>query len=82
MKEINDGGPAFPVAVDKLLVSEGMSLRDWFAGKALAGIGASSQEHGCIWQRFSDEDPSPVGIAELCYLIADAMLRERDATRE
>ena len=79
MKEINDGGPAFP---SDRAGQVGMSLRDWFAGKALAGIGASSQEHGCIWQRFSDEDPSPVGIAELCYLIADAMLRERDATRE
>ena len=82
MKEINDGGPAFPVAVDKLLVSEGMSLRDWFAGQALAGIGASDLERSCIWQRFSDEVPSPDGISELCYMMADAMLKEKDTTRE
>lgn len=42
----NDGGPAFPVVVWKspdgmlALPSEpGMSLRDWFAGQALTGIG-------------------------------------------
>ena len=28
-----DGGPAFP-----LYEEDGMSLRDWFAGQALAGI--------------------------------------------
>ena len=83
MTQPNDGGPAFPRAgSDYVKAQEGMSLRDWFAGQALAGIGASSQEHGCIWQRFSDEDPSPVGIAELSYLIADAMLRERESVYE
>ena len=35
---INDGGAAFPV----MYVSEGMTLRDYFAGQALAGILASA----------------------------------------
>jgi hypothetical protein len=42
---------------------EGMSLRDWFAGQALAANG--------------DEADSAENIAKLCYAIADAMLRER-----
>jgi len=48
MSAINDGGPAFPatcssigtplvVSYPKEMVS-GMSLRDWFAGQALAGM--------------------------------------------
>ena len=83
MKEINDGGPAFPrTGAPYVQAYEGMSLRDWFAGQALAGIGASDLEHSCIWQRFSDEAPSPNGISELCYMMADAMLKEKDTTRE
>ena len=35
MSTINDGGPAFPRhAYDG---HDGMTLRDWFAGQALAG---------------------------------------------
>ena len=82
MEKINDGGPAFPCVDAKGFVSEGMSLRDWLAGQALAGIGASDLEHSCIWQRFSDEVPGPDGISELCYMMADAMLKEKDTTRE
>ena len=36
MSTIDDGGPAFPVPSG--WVSKGMSLRDWFAGQALAGL--------------------------------------------
>ena len=36
---INDGGPAFPIpASESNYYQEGMTLRDWFAGQALAGI--------------------------------------------
>lgn len=38
MSTPKDGGPAFPV--DSSGIS-GMSLRDWFAGQALAGIMAN-----------------------------------------
>lgn len=40
----NDGGPAFPSAglvTPAGIAFEGMSLRDWFAGQALAGLLAS-----------------------------------------
>ena len=33
-----DGGPAFPQEQRKAGGSEGMSLRDWFAGQAVAGL--------------------------------------------
>ena len=79
MTQPNDGGPAFP---SDRFGEAGMTLRDWFAGQALAGVGASGLEHSYIWQRFSDDVPSPNGIAELCYMMADAMLKEKDTTRE
>jgi hypothetical protein len=88
MKEINDGGPAFPVPMVRYednffnVTDGGMSLRDWFAGQALAGIGASDLKHSYIWQRFSDEAISLDGISELCYMLADAMLKEKDTIRE
>jgi hypothetical protein len=34
MDPINDGGPAFPCVDAKGFVSQGMSLRDWFAANA------------------------------------------------
>ena len=59
----NDGGAAFPV----MYVSEGMTLRDYFAGQALAGTLA---------------DPNfnmpPAQLAELAYMEADAMLAARE----
>lgn len=49
----------------------GMSLRDWFAGQALSGTiaGRSGWPHD-----LSDKD----SCAEECYLLADAMLAQRD----
>ena len=60
---IADGGPAFPVDKPGCCDMKGMSLRDWFAGQALAGIrldGASID-----------------GDAGLAYEIADAMIQAR-----
>ena len=83
MEKINDGGPAFPRAgSDYVKAQEGMSLRDWLAGQALAGVRASDLEHSYLWQRFSDEAPNLKGISELCYMMADAMLREREANHD
>lgn len=66
---IDEGGPAFPGQPwpDKVGVYEkspGMSIRDWFAGQALAGY------------RY-DEIATAQGVAEWVYLMADAMLAER-----
>ena len=66
----NDGGPAFP---HPALANEGfcpsvdlggMSLRDWFAGQALAAFIASSEMNG------ND-------TAATAYAFADAMISER-----
>ena len=67
MGNINDGGPAFPVAVDKILVSEGMSLRDWFAGQALSGLCSGSLPF------------CPDQVSATAYAYADAMIKAREA---
>lgn len=64
---------AFPVMTrigDGLRCADpGMTLRDWFAGQALAGLLATPG------QVFSD--PSPERLAEACYAAADALLEYR-----
>jgi hypothetical protein len=59
-----NGGPAFPV----LNLSDGMSLRDYFAAAALTGILAADQGG----DRKSD--------VEVAYYYADLMLRRREIT--
>jgi hypothetical protein len=68
-----DGGPAFPLPVTEWNPGNaGMSLRDWFAGQALAGIMAG-------WP--ANERISEARAAEISYHAADAMIAERDAQR-
>ncbi len=61
----NDGGPAFPADSFTAQHCPGMSLRDWFAGQALAGILARCN------------GPDFANVEHLAYEIADAMLRQR-----
>lgn len=49
--------------------SPGMTLRDWFAGQALATVISLTQNREGSW----DE----VAVAAGAYAVADAMLRER-----
>jgi hypothetical protein len=70
MNTPKDGGPAFPMPRFHTWQDEvpGMSLRDWFAGQALAGL--------CANRDYVDESfPS---IAEYAYHHADAMLKARN----
>lgn len=79
----NDGGPAFPVlppiGPDNQeppgfpYPSDGMSLRDWLAGQALAGILQG------LMKGIRPEDVPR--MAADCYGIADAMLAERAKAR-
>lgn len=72
---MNDGGPAFPVqalAAPGSEVAWGMSLRDWFAGQALAW---------CL-SEFSGNAEDMKQPAEAAYQIADAMLRARERGQE
>ena len=63
-----DGGPAFPYGTKNVTerFSEGMSLRDYFAGQALAGL---------LTQIPGDSRRIAVGLA---YRLADEMLAERE----
>ena len=64
----NTGGPAYPPHHDPNRHPSGMTLRDWFAGQALA----------MVMRRFDhDCDPAPDDIAMQAYFIADAMIAER-----
>lgn len=70
MAERDDGGPAFPVPLNARF---GMSLRDWFAGQALAGL-LANELHDATWD----------GFAADAYGLADAMIaakREREGQR-
>ena len=86
MDKPNDGGPAFPCTDAKGFVSDGMSLRDWFAGQALAGD-SSQEDHrrydkecGLTLEQWREQ--CFASDAEFCYALADAMLAERDKERK
>ncbi len=74
-ESIADGGPAFPFAkemetIQGLQFSTGMSLRDWFAGQALAGLLAGQYSESGRWN-----------LSELpkeSFEIADAMIAARN----
>jgi hypothetical protein len=65
-----DGGPAFPREYMHKGHS-GMSLRDWFAGQALAGYLASGRNFNGIGQGGGKT------VANTAYAFADAMLAAR-----
>lgn len=86
----NDGGPAFPRTVtefeyhhiaDKWLANtysmDGMTLRDYFAAKAMAGDWATQNEKYGTW-RDDTSDEKLASRARLYYRMADAMLKARD----
>jgi hypothetical protein len=63
-----NGGPAFPQASDHPYADNGMSLRDWFAGQALAWV--------------TSMPANAVGfdvVAAAAYKLADAMLAARES---
>lgn len=70
MKDI----PAFPSVSISNGYSEGMTLRDYFAGKVLQGV-MSSVEMGIVFSK-GDKPPSDE-IAESAYAMADAMMKAR-----
>lgn len=64
-----DGGPAFPVPAS--FFTEGMSLRDWFAAQAMAGMLAFP---GAV---NDSRSKSATTCARAAYNYADAMMAER-----
>ncbi|HHG0625402.1 TPA: hypothetical protein ACPUGO_004693 [Klebsiella pneumoniae] len=69
MSKENNGGPAYPTQG-----YEGLTVRDYFAAKAMQGWLASYPE--------SNQHPAATHhenmVAELSYLMADAMLKARE----
>lgn len=74
MTKINDGGPAFPVPDGEAanLGYHGASLREWFAGQALAGVWAGRES-----DFVQIAAPTATDVAKSAYAIADAMLAQR-----
>lgn len=75
MEKQDDSGPAFPCeggATSGLHPNPGMTLRDWFAGQALMGIG----------YELDVSDPVNCAVtARHCWNLADAMLAARNIPR-
>jgi hypothetical protein len=73
MNNTNTGGPAYPAPVTKPLENyyPGMTLRDYFAAKAMQGLTTTLDQ--------TDEEPLWTVIATDSYKLADAMLRAREA---
>lgn len=81
---MNDGGPAFPEIwydfqrdTGQQVVREqysGMTLRDWFAGQALAcmKLANSWSDNPLYWE----------GVAKSAFVCADAMLAARADKKE
>lgn len=83
MSKHNNGGPAFPSTGERAHTVNthmpahyypatsdhhpGMSLRDYFAAKAMQGVLASHHNNN-----------SPRGVAKMAYKCADAMLAARE----
>ena len=66
------GGPAFPATNHHGHKLEGMSLRDYFAAKAMQGL------MGRDWSNHKGSDEELIGVwARSSYAVADAMLKAR-----
>lgn len=103
-EKIDDGGPAFPVPSSipgGFPASFGLSLRDWFAAKAMQGIVGTFRQTlrgkeeartdadadlttfyrdmALDWNFKTGEEDGANEIASDAYIIADAMLKAREA---
>lgn len=79
----NDGGPAFPHPGVGHASFPGMTLRDYFAGQALAGMAGSQESCGAAIKMAKAEGKRPMQVAALvAYEFADTMLKARDETTD
>lgn len=73
---------AFPVHPEVSLVNEpqwcGMTLRDYFAGKAMQGMLANAGPYDPKWKKGDTEYQHTQLIANLSYFYADVMMEARD----
>jgi hypothetical protein len=77
MSKIEDGGPAFPrdgyvnEYGNLIDLEPGMSLRDWFAGRAVDSVYCE------LRGVFETEDAHVKAVAAEAYAVADAMIAAR-----
>lgn len=80
MNSYRNGGPAFPVARDDVfpntseagMPKPGMTLRDYFAAKAMPIVPVQTAYN------MKDKESHAEYVARRSYEMADAMLKERD----
>ena len=73
MSNTNTGGPAFPglhPSAECRFQEEGMTLKDYFAAKAMNGLLASLPSDTTLYDS---------NVAKWSYEMADAMLKAREA---
>ncbi|HEF4835484.1 TPA: hypothetical protein SAO52_000160 [Burkholderia vietnamiensis] len=80
MNEIKDGGPAFPCHTNPRPgtlneAPQGMTLRDYFAAKAMGAFCEGAQGFGGATEEFIREQFD--FVARVSYMAADSMLRAR-----
>ena len=75
MTQNNTGGPAFPTDCNKNIIY-GMTLRDYFAAKAMPWVYADYCESA---NTIGFEEGWRDGVAIDAYAMADAMLKAREA---
>lgn len=82
--KINDGGPAFPYtwvrSDEPATPMQGMTLRDYFAAKAMQAL-LGSQDMAANTVRAAKDngrEDTELFMAEAAYEIADAMLKARE----
>lgn len=81
MSTIKNGGPAFPIPLlegqsyQGHAPCDGMTLRDYFAAKALGVMCASNVNATGTFATPEGRET----VARACYFMADAMLRAREA---
>jgi hypothetical protein len=56
----------------------GMTLRDYFAAKAMQGLFSSMGEITKSWSQMARDIPLKDYISEYAYEVADAMLKQRE----
>jgi hypothetical protein len=83
-KRIDDGGPAFPCEQGhdpqgywNETFNSGMSIRDWFAGRALVGLLSGEIAKSLAEYSELNGGDLPDNAANYSFIIADAMLKAR-----
>jgi hypothetical protein len=81
MSTQDTGGPAFPtlaVIGDRALSEGGLTVRDWFAAKAIP-MAWAAWDSGYFGFKDGDASDATRDVAGCAYQMADAMLKARTA---